>query len=126
MKDPSVRLTIPVLLLLTLLLPLYAFAEPKLKLLYVEMKACPWCHRMNSEVFENPKIAQKLKQMYTIEKRLRGDKDLPASVKPKYYPTTYIFSADGKKLLDELPGYMNPDRFLDYLTQLYEMEHEGE
>ena len=120
-----VRPALPLLLLLSLFLPLFAAEPAKLKLLYVEMEHCPWCHRMNAEVFENPKIAEKLKQMYTIERKLRGEKDLPASVKPKYYPTTYIFSADGKKLLDELPGYMDPKRFTEYLTELYEMEHEA-
>jgi thioredoxin-related protein len=108
------------------MLPLFAAEAPKLKLLYLEMEHCPWCHRMNEEVFDNRTVADKLKQMYTIEKMLRGEKDLPASLKPKYYPTTYIFSADGKRLLDELPGYMEPKRFLEYLTELYQLEKEAE
>ena len=91
----------------------------------MEMEHCPWCHKMNEEIFDNPKIRQKLQTMYTIEKKMRGTENLPDFVKPKYYPTTYILSADGKELLDELPGYMNPERFMDYLGELYELETKG-
>ena len=103
---------------------LLADTIPKLQLLYVEMEHCPWCHRMNEEVFENPEIAKQLRRMYTIQKRRKDAQELPDFVHPRYYPTTYILSADGQKLLDELPGYMDPKRFLDYLKALYELEKE--
>ncbi len=115
-------------LLFVLQLTTALFAQsntPKLQLLYMQMQHCPWCHKMNREVFENPAIMQKLQSMYIIKKKNRGDRDLPAFVRPRFYPTTYILSADGKKLLDELPGYMEPKRFADYLSDLYEIETEG-
>jgi len=102
---------------------LHAANGDKLQLLYMQMKHCPWCHKMNEEIFDNPEIVSKLRMMYTIRKKYRGDKELPAFVQPRFYPTTYILSADGKKLLDELPGYMEPQHFLEYLTELYELEH---
>ncbi len=109
-------------LLLFLAVGLFGATQPKLKLLYMQMSHCPWCHKMTREVFENPKIATELAKMYTIESRFRGDSDLPSFIQPRFYPTTYILTPDGKKVLDELPGYMEPDRFLDYLTELYELE----
>jgi len=118
------RFLLPLLLILQLSTSLFADAKPKLQLLFMEMEYCPWCHKMNAEVFENPKIRKKLDTMYHVTKKLRGAENLPEFVKPRYYPTTYIISPEGK-LLDELPGYMNPARFLDYLTELYELETSG-
>ncbi len=114
------------LLFLTLIPILHASAKPRLQLLYLQMYACPWCHRMNAKIFENPLILSKLEKMYKIKKRYKGAPDLPAFAKPRYYPTTYILSPDGKKVLDELPGYMEPARFLDYLQELYALENESD
>jgi len=102
---------------------IYAVNNNKLQLIYMQMNHCPWCHKMNKEIFENPQIHAKLAKMYTIIKKYRGDKDLPAFIQPRFYPTTYILSADGKKLLDELPGYMESADFVDYLVELYKLEH---
>ncbi len=121
----TMRHVLKIVLIMLMTQGLFAGAEPKLKLLFMEMEQCPWCHRMNEEIFENEKIMQKLRRMYSIEKRMRGAAGLPEAVKPRYYPTTYIFSADGKKVLDELPGYMDPKRFVDYLSELYELEKES-
>ena len=101
---------------------LYAASEPKLQLLYVEMAHCPWCHRMEEEIFKNPKWRTEIQKHYTIRKIEKSEEALPLDLKPRFFPTTYILSADDTKLLDELPGYMEPDRFLDYLTELYELE----
>ncbi len=120
-RRDTMRLILPLLLLFQLSTLFAATNVPKLKLLYMQMQHCPWCHKMNKEIFENPNILQKLQKMYTIEKKFRGDDNLPDFVQPRYYPTTYIISADGK-LLDELPGYMDPERFTDYLYELYELE----
>ncbi len=118
------RLLFPLLLMLQLSTSLLAQNTPKLQLLFMEMEHCPWCHKMNEEIFDNPKIRKKLDTMYTVIKKLRGTENLPKFVQPRYYPTTYIISPEGK-LLDELPGYMEQTRFLDYLTELYELETSG-
>jgi len=118
------RFLVSFFLILQLTTTLSAQSAPKLQLLFVEMKQCPWCHKMNDEIFDNPKIRKQLDTMYTIQKKYRGTDNLPEFVHPRYYPTTYIISPEGK-LLDELPGYMDPARFLDYLSELYELEIEG-
>lgn len=117
------RIATLLLPLLIALLPLHA-ESPKLQLLFLKMEHCPWCQRMEQDVFEDPKILKKLQAMYVIKKVERGDPTLPSSLHPRFYPTTYIFTPDGKKLLDELPGYMEPKRFLDYLQELYALEQE--
>jgi len=118
------RFLFSLFLLFQLSTAVFAQNSPKLQLLFMEMEHCPWCHKMNEEIFDNPKIRKKLDTMYIISKKLRDAENLPEFVKPRYYPTTYIISREGK-LLDELPGYMNPARFLDYLTELYELETSG-
>ncbi len=94
----------------------------KLNMLFVESEHCRWCEKMDNEIFENEKIATDLRNMYEIKKVKRGSKEIPKFIKPKYYPTTYILSSDSKKLIDELPGYMKPERFMEYVTELYDLE----
>ena len=118
------RFLFSLFLLFQLSTAVFAQNSPKLQLLFMEMEHCPWCHKMNEEIFDNPKIRKKLDTMYIISKKLRDAENLPEFVKPRYYPTTYIISPEGK-LLDELPGYMEQTRFLDYLTELYELETSG-
>jgi thioredoxin-related protein len=117
------------LLLLIFLLTISLFAETPIKrdkmiLLYVEMDYCPWCQRMDKEVFENSKNFDYLQKLYTIKRVKRGG--TPAFVKAKYYPTTFILSSDGKEIVDELPGYMKAEDYLDYLNTLVEVENSTE
>ncbi len=100
---------------------LYA-QNSKLTLIYIEMEHCPWCHKMDREVFDNNEIVKNLQQMYNIIKLKKGSKELPEFLHPRFYPTTYILSEDNKKLIDELPGYMKVTDFTEYLHDLYEIE----
>ncbi len=110
-----------ILIILVNITNLYA-NNVKLTLLYVQMQHCPWCHKMNKEVFDNPEMTKKLEQMYTIVKLKKGDPQIPTYLHPKFFPTTYILSKDKKKLIDELPGYMKATQFTEYLHDLYEIE----
>lgn len=119
------------ILLLTLLLFLHVHAKPladekKLVLVYIEMEFCPWCHKMNLETLENKEALKELKKEYLIAKIEKESGDVPLFLHPKYYPTSYILSSDGSKVIDELPGYMPKKRFLSYLKFLYELENEPE
>ncbi len=118
------RFLLAIAMTLQLTTTLFAQDSSKLILLYMQMRHCPWCHKMNEEVFENPQIMKRLQSMYKIEKKYRGADNLPEFVQPRYYPTTYIISTEGK-LLDELPGYMDSKRFIEYLEELYELENAG-
>jgi thioredoxin-related protein len=96
--------------------------EKKLILLYVEMKHCPWCHKMDRETIDNPIYLKELKKHYILAKISKESGDMPLFIAPKYFPTTYILSSDGSEILDELPGYMQSQRFVQYLQELYEVE----
>jgi thioredoxin-related protein len=113
------------LLLIVTLLPLFATSIPddkKLILLYVEMEHCPWCHKMDRETIDNPTYLQEIEREYILAKITKESGDMPLFITPKYYPTTYILSSDGSQILDELPGYMQSKRFVQYLQELYEVE----
>jgi len=95
----------------------------KMILLYVEMDNCPWCKKMNSEVFDDSSNLNELQKLYEIKKVKKGSNDIPSFIKTKYYPTTYILSSNGEKVVDELPGYMKAEDYLDYLKTLDEIEN---
>ncbi len=108
--------------LFTLLFCTLNASDIKLKMLFVQSEQCQWCKKMNKEIFENEDRVDDLEDMYEIKKVLRGSKEIPKFIKPKYYPTTYILSSDSKKLIDELPGYIKPEHFMDYVSELYNIE----
>ena len=100
--------------------------EKKLILIVVEMELCPWCHEMNKETFDDASSLKKLKEHFLIAKIKRESGDIPLFLEPKYFPTTYVLSWDGAKVIDELPGYMKKNSYLDYLETLYEVENDIE
>jgi thioredoxin-related protein len=110
-----------IIILLTLISSL-ALAKDKMTLLYMEMNYCGWCKKMKKEVFEDDSISSKLHKMYNIKIMKKGDSDIPLNLTTKFYPTTYIISSNGK-VIDELPGYMKPKSYLEYLELLSEIEN---
>ncbi len=117
------KIVISLLALLFSLTTLYAKGE-KLPLLFVETEGCHWCEKMRSEVFEDPKMFDQLKTMYKIKKIKKGTTALPKFIHPQYYPTTFVLSKDGQKVIEEIPGYMKPQKYLNYLKVAYEIENE--
>jgi len=118
-----------ILFTLFLLLNLQATPIPddkKLIIVYMEMEHCPWCHKMNRETMDNPKYKALYEKEYILAKITKESGDVPLFLSPKYYPTTYILSSDGAQVLDELPGYMASERFVDYLQELYDVEMQVE
>ncbi len=96
--------------------------KDKMIVLFVKAKNCHWCKKMDQETFKNIETLNKIKKLYEIKKVFAGDLAIPSFIHPKYYPTTYILSADSKKLIDELPGYMKTKDIVSYLEELYNVE----
>ncbi len=96
----------------------------KMILIYVEMKNCPWCIKMDREVFDDNANLEKLEKLYFVKRLTKESKEIPTYIKPKYYPSTYILSSDGEKIIDELPGYMKAEDYIEYLEILVEVENE--
>ena len=115
-------------LLLTIILLLNISAksledEKKLVLVYIEMEFCPWCVKMDRETLDNEAALKKIKEHFLVAKIKKESGNMPLFLNPQYSPTTYILSPDGSKIIDELPGYMEKKRYLDYLQLLYEVEN---
>ncbi len=116
-------------LLLTLLLLLNLHAAPipdekKLVLVFIEMEHCGWCKKMKRETIDEADSKAEIKKRYLIAKIEKESGDVPLFLHPRFFPTTYILSSDGSKILEELPGYMENSRFLEYIVELYEVENQ--
>ena len=96
--------------------------ESKLAMIFVYQDGCGWCEKMEREIFDDPKKMAKIAKHYSFQKLNKTDPALPAFLHPNFFPTTYILSPDRKRVVDELPGYMKPDQFLDYVNELYDVE----
>ncbi len=91
-------------------------------MLFVYQDGCFWCEKMERELFDKPSNMAKISRRYRFAKMNKNDPKLPVFLDPHFFPTTYILSPDGKRIVDELPGYMKTDQFLDYIKELYELE----
>jgi hypothetical protein len=87
------------------------------------MDNCPWCKKMDREVFDDSSNLNDLQKSYKIKRVKKGSSDIPSFIQTKYYPTTYILSSDSSKVIDELHVYMKAVEYLDYLKTLYEVEN---
>ncbi len=115
------------LLALLLLLNLHATPiadEKKLILVFIEMEHCGWCKKMKRETLDKADSKAEIEKRYLIAKIEKESGDVPLFLHPRFFPTTYVLSSDGSKILEELPGYMENRRFLEYLTELYEVENQ--
>ncbi len=117
---------LPLFLLLLNLHAAPSSEDKKLILVFVELEHCPWCHKMLRETIDNPEYKKSLESHYILAKIKRESGNVPLFLNPKYYPTTYVLSWDGSKVLEELPGYMRTNRFINYLDELYEVEMQEE
>ncbi len=106
------------IILLLILISSVTKANEKMMLLYIEMDYCGWCTKMDKEVFENPSILKQITEIYNVKMMKRGDKNIPLDLSTDLYPTTYIISKDGKKVIAKLRGYMNSKDYLEYLQLL--------
>ena len=102
-----------------------AFKEAKenKKLILVEIskKNCPYCIALDREVFQNPKLLQKITQNYVIVKLQREKDEIPSFLQVKFYPTTYLLKSDGT-IVDEIPGYIKSSDFLEFIEEVYRQE----
>ncbi len=112
-------------LLLMLTLSLCASSptpKDKLILVYIEMQHCGWCKKMDREIMDNTPAQEQLAQGYHIARIVKERGNIPSFLHPAIFPTTYILSPDGTKVIDKIEGYIQKSRFVNYLLELYEVE----
>lgn len=99
-----------------------ALKEKKLILLSVEKEGCPYCLKMQKEVFEVPHYAQLIAKKYLHVTIRRDDPTLPKGLHVNYFPTNLILSPHDLKIIDEFAGYMEPANFIELLDEVYAQE----
>lgn len=99
-----------------------ATKEKKLILLTVKSEFCPYCIKMKKDVFDTPKYSEKITKKYLHVEINRDDPLLPTSLHVKYVPTNFILSPNKLKILDEFPGYIKPEHFIELLDEVYRQE----
>jgi len=100
-------------------------ANDKLILVFTHMKYCSWCKKMKKETIDNKKAQKKIKKHFILTQIQRESGNLPSFLNPELFPTTYILSSDGNKILDEIDGYMKKDEFIYHINTIYELEKES-
>lgn len=99
-----------------------ALAEHKLILLSVEKEGCPYCLKMQKEVFGVAKFDQQIDQHYLHVNIHQEDSALPKALHVKYFPTNLVLSPKDLKVIDEFAGYMSPENFIELLDEVYAQE----
>ncbi|WP_041958327.1 thioredoxin fold domain-containing protein [Sulfurospirillum arsenophilum] len=99
-----------------------AMRENKLILLSVEKEGCPYCLKMQKEIFEVPKFNQLIAKKYLHVNIHQEDPTLPKALHVKYFPTNLILSPRDLKIIDEFAGYMEPMSFVELLDEVYAQE----
>ena len=92
----------------------------KLLMIVVKKEHCGWCKKLDNEIFADKEAEKLLKKHYYIAKITKESGNLPLFVHDKYYPTTFIYSLDGKTLIDSLVGYRTKEKFLKFFRDGYE------
>lgn len=95
--------------------------ENKLLLLFVESPSCPYCLQMKQEVLSQSSFKRKLGKQY-LTLIMEGAEAMDEGFQTKYFPTTYLIDPNTQKIVDELPGYMRANDFIDFLKEVYAQE----
>ena len=77
---------------------------------------------MKKDVFETKYYSEKINKKYINVEINRDDSLLPSSLHVKYVPTNFILSPHSLKILDEFPGYIKPNHFIELLDEVYKQE----
>jgi hypothetical protein len=108
-------------LLLVILFSIQIVANDKLIMIFATEKGCGWCKRMKMETINYKPSLNEIKKKYILAKITKESGNMPHFLKPEFYPTTYILSSDGSKVLDTIIGYQSRKNFLNHISDLYEV-----
>lgn len=96
-----------------------ALRENKLILLSIEKEGCPYCIKMQKDVFDVPKFNQHIAKSYLHVSINGEDPTLPQALHVKYFPTNLIVSPRDLSIIDEFAGYSDPANFIELLDIVY-------
>ncbi len=84
----------------------------KIIMLYITASHCPYCKRMDKNVFEDRKMSSWLENRFISVKIDMDFDDIPMNLNPKMTPTFYFISKD-EKIIKTIPGSWKIEDFKD-------------
>ena len=96
-----------------------AIKDKKLLLISIEKEQCPYCLKMQQDVFTHHLFKKFIHDKFLYLSILNTDTSLPKPLKAKYFPTTFIVKPDDLTIIDEFAGYMNLENSLELLDEVY-------
>ena len=99
-----------------------AIKEKKLLLISVEKEQCPYCLKMQQDVFTHPRFKEFIDDKFLYLLMLNTDTSLPSFLKAKYFPTTFIVKPDDLTIIDEFAGYIKMENLMELLEEIYSQQ----
>ena len=96
--------------------------KEKLVMIFTHMNHCGWCEKMQKETMDNKEALKEIKKNFMLAKIKKESGNMPSFLTPELFPTVYILSSDGSKVIEKMEAYMKKDKFLKYTKTLYEIE----
>lgn len=96
-----------------------ASQEKKWALVKFYTSQCPYCIKMDREVFAQPTVVQLVSRFVPIGVNAELDPELAAKYQVDGYPTTMVLDAEGG-ILEVVNGYVPADTFIRKITPLAE------
>jgi thioredoxin-related protein len=100
--------------------------DEKLVLVFAHQKDCGWCERMQKETINYKPSLKKIKEKFMFTKILKESGNLPSFLNPELFPTTYILSTDGNRVIYTMVGYQSRKNFLKEISDIFEMSRSKE
>ncbi|MCP4650535.1 MAG: thioredoxin family protein [PVC group bacterium] len=94
-----------------------ASAENKTMLVDFYTEWCGWCKKLDKDTYSNKEVAEFAKNFICV--KIDADKypQLTKDYKVRGFPSTVFLNSDGT-LIEVVPGYMPPDKFLKLMERM--------
>ena len=99
-----------------------AIKDKKLLLISIEKEQCPYCMKMQQDVFTHQLFKEFIRDKFLYLAILNTDTSLPLFLKAKYFPTTFIVKPDDLTIIDEFAGYIKMENLMELLEEIYSQQ----
>jgi len=99
-----------------------AIKEKKLILVNIVTENCPYCKKMDKEIFSNATYRKQIEQKYVFVSINLYDPSLPQDLRTKYTPANAILSPTRHTIIEGYTGYMDATSFMTVLENAYKAE----
>ena len=99
-----------------------AIKEKKLILVNIVTENCPYCKKMEKEIFSNATYRKQIEQKYVFVSIDLYDPSLPQDLRTKYTPANAILSPTRHSIIEGYTGYMDATSFMTVLDNAYKAE----